>query len=105
MADLGGRRPKKAEASGGKPAEAQACADVSIWTALAGEHGIVSKAESTVKAGARLPGELRFGIESQYGTIENWLSANACATTRAWYRSGLSKVRDRRADPQACLRV
>jgi hypothetical protein len=71
--------------------EALAGADVSIWTALAGEHGIVSKAESTVKAGARLPGELRFGIESQYGTIENWLSANARATTRAWYRSRFSK--------------
>ena len=64
-----------------------ASADEAIWTALAGEHGIVSKSESMVKAGARLPGDLRFGIESQYGTLENWLSANARATDRAWYRS------------------
>jgi hypothetical protein len=67
--------------------EALASADETIWTALAGEHGIVSKSESMVKAGARLPGDLRFGIESQYGTLENWLSANARTTARAWYRS------------------
>ena len=83
---------------------ALASADETIWTALAGEHGIVSKSESMVKAGARLPGDLRFGIESQYGTLENWLSANARATARAWYRSRFSEVRNRRADPPAYLR-
>jgi hypothetical protein len=67
--------------------EALACADESIWTALAGKHGIVSKAGSESNAGARLPGELRFGIESQFGELENWLSANARATPKGWYRS------------------
>lgn len=71
--------------------DALASADESVWNALAGEHGIVSKAESTVKAGARLPGEFRFAMECQYGTLENWLSANARATTRAWYRSRFSE--------------
>lgn len=72
--------------------EALASADETIWTALAGEHGIVLQSASMVKAGARLPGDLRFGIESQYGTLENWLSANARATARAWYRSRFSEV-------------
>ncbi|SPF50454.1 hypothetical protein SBA4_4370007 [Candidatus Sulfopaludibacter sp. SbA4] len=71
--------------------ETLASADESIWAALAGEHDIVSRAESTVEAGARLPGELRFAIECQYGTLESWLSANARATTRAWYRSRFSE--------------
>ncbi|MBZ5618117.1 MAG: hypothetical protein LAQ69_05180 [Acidobacteriia bacterium] len=71
--------------------EALASADEGIWSALAGEHGIVSKAESSVKVAARLPGDLRFAIECQHGTVENWLSAYASATTRAWYRSRFSE--------------
>jgi hypothetical protein len=71
--------------------EALAGAEESIWNALAGAHGIVLKAESAESVGARLPGEIRFGIETQYGSLENWLSANARVTTRAWYRSRFSE--------------
>jgi hypothetical protein len=71
--------------------EALAGADESIWTSLAGEHGIVSKSGSAFNTGARVPGELRFGIESQFETLENWLSANARVTPRAWYRSRFSE--------------
>jgi hypothetical protein len=58
---------------------------------MAGEHGIILKYESPVAAGARIPGELRFGIESLYGTIENWLLANARAADGGWYRSRFSQ--------------
>ena len=67
--------------------EALVTADERIWAALAGTAGMVQKAESLFKAGERLPGELLFAIECQYGSLENWLSANARATARAWYRS------------------
>lgn len=70
--------------------EELASADENIWSALGGRHGILYKAESLVTAGARLPGELRFGIESQYGGVENWLAANTRVTPRAWYRSRFS---------------
>jgi hypothetical protein len=59
-----------------------------IWSALAGSHGIVYKAERLSKTQASLPGDLLFAIESQYGSVENWLSANARVTAKAWYRSG-----------------
>lgn len=71
--------------------EALASADERIWTALAGQHGIVRKAESSVTVAARLPGDLRFAIESLYGSTENWLTANARVTARAWYRSRFSE--------------
>lgn len=67
--------------------EALATADERIWSSLAGAADIVYKAESLPLAGARLPGELLFAIECQYGSVGNWLSANARVTARAWYRS------------------
>jgi hypothetical protein len=70
--------------------EELAAADERVWSALGGRHGILYKAESLVTAGARLPGELRFGIECLYGGVENWLAANTRVTTRAWYRSRFS---------------
>ena len=67
--------------------EALVSADERIWAALAGATGSVYKAEGLSKARARLPGELFFAIECQYGSLGNWLSANARATAKAWYRS------------------
>ena len=67
--------------------DALVCADERIWSALAGSNGIVYKADFLPKAQACLPGELLFGIECQYGSVENWLSANARVTAKAWYRS------------------
>lgn len=66
--------------------EALVSADEQIWSALAGSNWIIYKGE-TFSAAARLPGELLFAIESQYGSVENWLSANARVTAKAWYRS------------------
>jgi hypothetical protein len=71
--------------------EALLSANDVIWLAMAGENDVIYKTESTVKVAARLPGELLFAIECQYGLFENWfenwLPANARATSRAWYRS------------------
>jgi hypothetical protein len=67
--------------------ETLAAADERIWSSLADAAGIVYKAESFTRAGGRLPGELLFAIECQYGSVENWLSANARVTARGWYRS------------------
>jgi hypothetical protein len=67
--------------------QALASADERIWSALGGSAGVVYKTESSPSMGARLPGELLFAIESQYGSMENWLLANARESARAWYRS------------------
>ena len=61
--------------------------DERIWSALAGSDGIIYRAERLAKVQACLPGELLFAIECQYGSVENWLSANARVTAKAWYRS------------------
>ena len=65
--------------------EALISADEQIWRSMAGAVGIVYKSRTDVRA--LLPGELFFAIECQYGSVENWLSANARATAKGWYRS------------------
>ena len=71
--------------------EALVSANEQIWPALAGENDVIYKTERMPEIGARLPGELLFAIECQYGLFqnwfENWVSENAHATARAWYRS------------------
>ncbi len=67
--------------------EALVSADERIWSALAGSSGVVYKVERFSKERTCLPGELLFAIECQYGSVENWLSANARVTGKAWYRS------------------
>jgi len=67
--------------------EALLSADERIWSALAGSKEVVYKHERLPEVLARLPGELLFAIECQYGSVESWLSANSRVTARAWYRS------------------
>lgn len=67
--------------------EALLSADEQIWAVLAGATGIVYRSEGLPRVRSRLPGELCFAIECQYGSVENWLVANARATRKGWYRS------------------
>ena len=61
--------------------------DERIWSSLGGAAGILYKLSSLPEAGARMPGELLFAIECQYGSLENWLNDHTRQTGRAWYRS------------------
>lgn len=61
--------------------------DERIWSSLGGAAGILNKLSSLPEAGARMPGELLFAIECQYGSLESWLNDHTRQTTRAWYRS------------------